>query len=159
MRRTEREIKDRAAILNIMKKCDVCRLALNDEGYPYILPLNFGMEATEENIILYFHGAIEGKKYELIQKDSRASFEMDCSHRLVIGRESCACTMEYESVIGRGIIEILSEEEKSRALRILMQHYYKEDLPISQAMTKKTAVMKLTVEKVTGKGHVKRNEA
>ena len=60
MRRSDREITDRNEILGVMEKCDVCRLALNDAeyGYPYILPLNFGMKADGEQIVLYFHGAL-----------------------------------------------------------------------------------------------------
>ena len=65
-----------------MKKCDVCRVALNNDGYPYILPLNFGKDIKDDKIELYFHRAIEGTKYELIKKDNRASFEMNCEHKL-----------------------------------------------------------------------------
>ena len=36
-------------IVRIMEKCDVCRIALNNNGYPYILPLNFGMK-VENNV-------------------------------------------------------------------------------------------------------------
>lgn len=34
----------------------------------------------------------------LIRKDVRASFEMGCSHRLVLSEkeDGCQCTMEYE---------------------------------------------------------------
>ena len=71
MRRSNREITDRNEILQVMERCDVCRLALNDGEYPYILPLNFGMEQAGEQIILYFHGATEGKKLDLIAKDPR----------------------------------------------------------------------------------------
>ena len=151
MRRSDREITDRNEMIDVMKRCDVCRLALNDEGYPYILPLNFGMEIIGEKIILYFHGAAEGKKYELIAKDNRASFEMDCSHRLVTDVEKGSCTMGYESVIGRGKIEILSEEEKFDALYILMKHYHKDDFPFNKSMIPRTTVMKLVVENVSGK--------
>ena len=57
MRRKDREVTDLSEIIEIMKNCDVCRLALNDDGFPYILPLNFGMavssllrrQRTEEN--------------------------------------------------------------------------------------------------------------
>ena len=80
MRRNDREITEFSEMTDVMKRCDVCRLALNDEdGYPYLLPLNFGMEETDGRVTLYFHGAKEGKKYDLIRKDVRASFEMDCS--------------------------------------------------------------------------------
>jgi len=54
MRRKDREVTD---LSEIMKNCDVCRLALNDDGFPYILPLNFGMAVNGEKITLYFHSA------------------------------------------------------------------------------------------------------
>ena len=155
MRRSDREIKDIDEIIKVIEKCDVCRLALNDDGYPYILPLNFGMQVTNGKITLYFHGATEGKKYELIEKDKRASFEMDCSHRLVTDIDRGNCTMEYESVIGKGMIEILSEEEKYDALCILMKHYHKEDFPFNKAVIPETTVMKLVVENITGKVRMK----
>ena len=63
MRRHDREITAPDEIIEVMKKCDVCRLALNDAGgYPYILPLNFGMTTDNGKIELYFHGAKEGTK-------------------------------------------------------------------------------------------------
>ena len=151
MRRSDREITDRNEMIEVMKRCDVCRLALNDEGYPYILPLNFGMEADEENIVLYFHGAVKGRKYELIEKDNRASFEMDCAHRLVVDEERGHCTMEYESVIGRGRVEMVPEEEKREALRSLMKQYHPENVNFDERAMPRTGVFKLTVEEMTGK--------
>ena len=57
MRRSDREVKDFDGIIRIMEKCDVCRIALNNNGYPYILPLNFGMKVDNNIVELYFHGA------------------------------------------------------------------------------------------------------
>ncbi len=158
MRRSDREIKNFEDILQVMRKCDVCRLGLNDDGYPYILPLNFGMEVSDNKITLYFHGAMDGKKYGLIQKDNRASFEMDCSHRLVTDADRGSCTMEYESVIGRGHIEFIDEEEKYNALCILMEHYHQEEFPFNKSVMQRTTVFKLTVENVTGKVRMKKND-
>lgn len=151
MRRSDREITDRNEMIEVMRRCDVCRLALNDEGYPYILPLNFGMEVTEEKIVLYFHGAMEGRKYGLIERDNRASFEMDCAHRLVMDEERGHCTMEYESVIGQGKLTIVSEEEKEAALERLMRQYRPENAGFNKAAIPRTTVLKLTVEAMTGK--------
>lgn len=156
MRRNDREIKEFKDIIRVMEKCDVCRLALNDKDYPYILPLNFGMQVDDGQITLYFHGANEGKKYELIGKDNRAGFEMDCSHKLVTDFSDGNCTMEYESVIGHGKIEIVPEDEKYEALCILMKHYHKEDFPFNQAVIPRTTVFKLIVEQVTGKRRMKK---
>ena len=110
MRRHDREITDKNEILEIMNRCDVCRLAFNDGDYPYILPLNFGLEEKDGHIILYFHSALEGYKSELIKRDNRVSFEMDCKHELKYDDEKGYCTMAYESVIGRGRIEVLPDE-------------------------------------------------
>lgn len=151
MRRSDREITDKKEMIEIINRCDVCRLALNDGDYPYIIPLNFGMDIEGEQIIFYFHGATEGKKYELIRKDNRATFEMDCSHQLVMDDEKMSCTMKYESVIGRGRVEIVPEEEKMKGLKILMRQYHQEEFPFGTAIVPKTNVFRLIVEEMTGK--------
>ena len=158
MRRSDREVKDFEDIVAIMEECDVCRIALNNNGYPYIVPLNFGMCIKENKIELYFHGAMEGTKYDLIEKDNRASFEMDCEHKLVTEIERGSCTMEYKSVIGQGYIEMLSDDEKYNALCILMKHYHQEDFPFNKSVMPHTKVFKLVVEKVTGKVRMKKND-
>lgn len=155
MRRKDREVKESEEILSIMEKCDVVRLALNDGGYPYILPLNFGIDIKDDKIELYFHGAIEGKKYDLIKKDNRAGFEMDCGHELVTDSVSGSCTMNYESVIGRGHIEMIPDNEKFYALNILMKHYHKEEFAFNKAVMPRTKVFKLVVENITGKRRIK----
>lgn len=151
MRRSDREVTEFKDIVAIMEKCDVCRIALNNNGYPYIVPLNFGMCVQDDKIELYFHGAMEGTKYDLIERDNRVSFEMDRGHKLVTELERGSCTMEYESVIGQGHIEMLSDDEKYNALCILMKHYHQEEFPFDKAVMPSTKVFKLVVEKVTGK--------
>lgn len=138
MRRNDREITEFSEMTDVMKRCDVCRLALNDEdGYPYLLLLNFGMEETDGRVTLYFHGAKEGKKYDLIRKDVRASFEMDCSHRLV-----------------------LSDAEKQKALNLLMKQYYPdrtENFVFRPEVVAMTEIFCLKVEHMTGKKRFKKS--
>lgn len=157
MRRNDREVTELHDIIGIMKSCDVCRLALHDEGYPYILPLNFGMAVNGDKITLYFHSALEGYKVGLIKNDNRASFEMDCKHQLQYFADKGYCTMAYESVIGRGRLRILSDEEKLPALKLLMAHYHNgADMPFGTAAVSRTLVYALDVESVTGKRKVPR---
>jgi len=157
MRRHDREVTDFEDLLDIIKKCDVCRLALNDEGYPYILPLNFGYEVKEGVLELYFHGALEGTKYALMERDPRASFELDCCHSLKYDAERKHCTMEYESVIGRGHIEFIPDEQKFSTLCIIMRQYHEDPTAFNPAAMPRTRVFKLVVESITGK--VKRKPA
>ena len=156
MRKSNREIKDVNELLEVMKHCDVCRIALNDNGYPYILPLNFGFEVLDGNIKLYFHSAIEGYKWEVIARDNRASFEMDCEHELQYFEEQGYCTMAYESVIGRGRITELNEIEKAGALQKIMDHYHIENSYYNPAAISRTRVYVLTVESMTGKRKIKK---
>ncbi len=151
MRRKDREITDFDEIIAVIKSCDACRIALNDEDYPYIVPLNFGLDVQGEQIYLYFHSALVGKKIDLIKKDNRASFVMDCEHNFILYEERMSCTMGYASVMGRGTIEFLPEEEKFEALKILMRQYHAEDFAFNEKMMKATAVWKMTVTEVSGK--------
>ena len=152
MRRTDREVTDFADLVRIIERCDVCRLAFSDGDYPYIVPLNFGLELDGGQAVLYFHSALEGKKLELIRQYGRASFEMDCGHELALNEQAERCTMNYESVIGRGRVMIVPDEEKKHGLDILMHHYRPEDdFRYGTAAIPRTAVIKLVVEEMTGK--------
>ena len=135
MRRTDREITDRQELLDVMARCDVCRLALNDEsGYPYVVPLNFGMEERDGTLYLLFHGAMTGTKYDRMERDSRATFEMDCGHMLCRGR-----------------LETVPEAEREAALQCLMAHYGRPDFAFDRASVAHTRVFRLAVESMTGK--------
>ena len=152
MRRKDREVTDRNEIIEIMRRCDVCRLAIHDEGYPYIVPLNFGLLVDEESMTLVFHSALEGTKLDLLKIDNRVSFEMDCQHQLQYFEEKGYCTMAYESVIGRGRITFLEGEEKIRCLQAIMEQYHhRKDVYFNPATVERTAVYVLQVESVTGK--------
>ena len=150
MRRQDREVTDPGEIVAIMEKCEVLHLALNAEPVPYLLPVNFGMEP--DGWKLYFHGAMDGTKYGLIQRDNRASFEMDCTQGLVLDEGSHSCTMNYESVIGWGCLtEITAEDEKRRALDLLMAHYHGEGFEYDPAPMGFTRVFCLEVKERTAK--------
>lgn len=151
MRRNDREIKDFDKILQIMRQCDSCVLALNDDGFPYMVPLNFGMDIEDGQLYLYFHCAMQGKKLDLIRKDNRATFEMDCDHNFILYDERMSCTMGYSSVVGHGIIEFVEEEKKYEALKILMRQYHAEDFQFNKDMIKVTTVLKMKVLDITGK--------
>lgn len=151
MRRKDREIKDFDKILQIMRQCDSCVLALNDDGFPYMVPLNFGMDIEDGQLYLYFHCAMQGKKLDLIRKDNRATFEMDCDHNFILYDERMSFTMGYSSVVGHGIIEFVEEEKKYEALKILMRQYHAEDFQFNKDMIKVTTVLKMKVLDITGK--------
>jgi len=153
MRRSDREITNKPEIIEIIKKCDVCRLAFSENNVPYIVPANFGYEYTDGKLSLYFHGANEGKKHDIIRKNPIACFEMDCSHKLIEADEACDYSMEYESVIGSGKIHYCTvKSEKVHALKQLMKQYAKnKEFTFPDHILESVTVYKLEVIDFTGK--------
>lgn len=151
MRRKDREITDFNEIMKIIDKCDTCRLALIDEEYPYIVPLNFGVDVVDGQVYFYFHSANQGKKLDLMRKNPKATFEMDCEHRIILYKERMSCTMGYASVIGHGTIEFVDDENKFNALKILMRHYHSEAFQFNTDLMKATTVFCLKVQDMVGK--------
>jgi nitroimidazol reductase NimA-like FMN-containing flavoprotein (pyridoxamine 5'-phosphate oxidase superfamily) len=152
MRRKDREITDTAEIMAVIKKCSVCRVAFFDEGYPYIVPMNFGASLDGDEPSLYFHCANAGKKLELLRINNKVGFEMDCSHALILDDTACNSTMEFESVCGNGALEILGENEKVEGLTYIMRQYSpKTEFTFDGKYLKAVTVLKLKVNRLTGK--------
>ncbi len=157
MRRKDREITDRLKIIDIIEKCDVCRLGLSMNNEPYIVPMNFGYEYIDEKITMYFHGAKEGKKHDIIAENASACIEMDCSHKLIESDLGERYTMEYESVICYGSIEYCNTyEQKKNALNIIMKHYAKDKVfDFSEQVINMTTLFKVEVTEVTAKRNIR----
>lgn len=152
MRRKDREIVDHKELLAIMRKCDSCSVAFFDEEFPYIIPLNFGVTYIDDKFNLYFHGAREGKKLELLQLNNHVAFEMSGSHKLLIGDKACDTTMEFESVCGNGTMEIVAEGEKRKALIAIMNQYQnKEQHEFDDRAVNAVTVLSLEVKSISGK--------
>ena len=148
MRRKEKEITEKAAIEAIIKKSLVCRLALSDNNSPYIVPLCFGYKDK----VLYFHGSQKGKKIDIIKKNQKVCFEFDTNTEIVKAEDVCRWSMRYRSVIGFGKAVLLEDlDEKRKALNIIMSQYSDRTFQFDDAILKKTAVIKLEIESMTGK--------
>ncbi|MDR0386546.1 MAG: pyridoxamine 5'-phosphate oxidase family protein [Treponema sp.] len=154
MRRKDREVTGIEDMLGIIRECKVCRLGMADDGVPYVVPLNFGYEYRDELLTLYFHGAREGKKIDILRKNNRVCFEMDTGHQLTREETACAYGFNYASIIGLGTVEFLEEDaEKIRGLNLIMKHQTGEDrnFEYGEAGLRAVAVYRLRAEAFTGK--------
>lgn len=156
MRRKDREVSKPEDILDILKRCDFLHLGLCSENKPYIVPMNFGYEKTEGKLFIYLHGAKEGKKSEMIDKNPNVCFEAECSYKTLKAEKACGWSAEYESVMGEGIIEKLGyDAEKKHALDIIMQHYDFPGIPeYPPQMLLDTMILRIEVLSITGKRHL-----
>lgn len=157
MRRKDREITDHKKIEEIIRDCHCCRLGFNgDDGAVYIVPLSFGYVCEDETDRLYFHSAKEGRKLDLIRKNSRVGFELDTNYQLNEAEIACGYSARFQSVIGTGTVRILTEpEEKRRGLQALMDHTAgPRAWEFSEEMLEAVCVFELTVESMACKEHV-----
>ena len=148
MRRKEKEITDINEIESIIQKSQVCRLAVADEGLPYIVPLCFGYK----NKMLYFHSAKEGQKIDILRRNRQVCFEFDIDARVRSGKTACAWGMGYKSVIGYGTASLVEDpEEKQKALDIIMRQYSEGEFEYSAKNLAEMLVIKVDVSAMTGK--------
>jgi nitroimidazol reductase NimA-like FMN-containing flavoprotein (pyridoxamine 5'-phosphate oxidase superfamily) len=155
MRRKDREIADIDGKLKIIDGNRVCRLALSDDGQPYIVPLNYGYSFDDGALTLYFHSACEGRKLEIIKRNNRACFEIDGGGILVEGERPCSYGCVFESIVGTGRIVLLSTAaEKEDGLNSLMRHQTGKDelYHFDEKMMERVVVYKMVVEEFAGKG-------
>ena len=142
------KITDIAEIERIIKKATHCRIGLVDNDEPYIIPVSFGYERNA----LYFHGALQGRKVELIKKNNKICFEIDTDVEVVKAEEACSWTMKYRSVIGVGKACILEkDEEKSHGLRVIMRRYAEGDFGIPEEKLDSVLVVRIDIESITGR--------
>ncbi len=156
MRRAERQVRDEKEIRYILDRCQVCRLAMVEEGIPYILPLSFGYCLEQGRLQLYFHSAREGRKIRLLRQTPRVGFEMDCGHSLLKGDTACSHSFAYASVIGQGRAAFLEDPlQKASGLQIIMrQQTGQADWPeLYEQDLSKVAVFTVTADRFSVKAN------
>ena len=149
MRRKDRQVTDWQEICAILDACQVLHLGLQGADGPYVVPLSFGWEEQAGQIVLYFHGASAGKKAALLEAQPLVCIE--CARFFQYIQVKGGVTVAYESVIGRGRLEPVPEEEREAALQCLMAHYGRPDFAFDRASVAHTRVFRLAVESMTGK--------
>ncbi len=136
------------AIEAIISQASVCRLAMFDGVTPYIVPLCFGYRDD----VLYFHGSLKSRKYDLIRKAPKVCFEFDILAEAIPAPNPCDWDMRYRSVVGFGDASMVEEmEAKRQALSIIAQQYAKPPTTFSDAKVRATAVFKVIIASMTGK--------
>ena len=153
MRRKDREITDIKEIESIINQATVCRVGLSLNEKPYVFPINFGYLDS----VLYLHGAKRGKKIDIIKQNNHACFEIDIETQVILDlKESSKSTCLYKSVIGFGKAYLVeNEQEKIKALDIIMQHYSGDDQYHGNYEKTLNAVqiIKIVIESMTGKSN------
>ena len=159
MRRQDREIKDPSVILDIIISLPIGHLAMNDAGKPYGVTMNYLSKLdVDRNSVLFFHGAKEGRKAEILTRDPHVYFfaERDDGPKVIVRPNGTkSVTNLYVSVAGEGVMEQVEDASEKRRVLLAMANVFSdepfESLP--DAVVEMTAVWKLVLHGVTGKSN------
>lgn len=143
-------IENREEIDKIIKTCRTCFLAMSDDGFPYVLPMNFALDG--ETVIL--HSAQSGRMWETIKKNPNVCINW------IVGEElkwqdvkvGCSYRVKSKSVLVEGKVDIVEDfDEKTRCLKLLMGQYSDRDFKFSKPAVVNVGIIKVAIKKLSAK--------
>ncbi len=154
MRRKDRQISKKEEIIEIIKNASTVTIGLNDNGLPYMVPVNHCYYSKNDKDFIAFHGAREGKKHDLINQTNKASFLIyhDDGVSEGLGFET---TNYYRSIMGSGKIEVVEDFKiKQEVLSNLLKRFgVNEELKFTDRLLEMTAVMLVEIEELSAKAN------
>ena len=148
----EREVTDINEIKEILDKSMIVHIGMVDDGEPYIVPMNYGYTLEEGELCIFLHGATVGRKLDIIKKNPKVFFEMECDVEPFEGKVACQYGTTYASVMGLGTAEILEKaEDKIDGLTKFMKTQTGKDFAFDEKMVSIVSVIKITAKDFTAK--------
>ncbi|NDV67816.1 pyridoxamine 5'-phosphate oxidase family protein [Dysgonomonas sp. 25] len=152
VRRQNRILDDDKRIEELLVSAEYGFLSvgITENGYSYGIPFSYAYD--KESNVLYFHCAPEGQKLDILQHNNKVSF-------CIVGVTKPVAkqfTTLYESVIVFGKASVgLSDEEKRKALRLLVKKYSAGYEELGETYMEKswnrTETFKIDIEHITAK--------
>jgi hypothetical protein len=93
-----------------------------------------------------------GKKIDLLKRNPKVGFEIEGGHDLYTHEISCRWTTHYQSIIGQGTLELISDfDGKKAGLDIIMEHHGKMDNHYNDKAIEQVQILKLSIDSLSGK--------
>jgi nitroimidazol reductase NimA-like FMN-containing flavoprotein (pyridoxamine 5'-phosphate oxidase superfamily) len=158
MRRPMLQCDDEAKISAFLSSALTGYLGLADGNEPYVVPLNF----VWWNDAIYVHGAEEGRKMEVLKRNSRVCFTVSENFGTMVHPVPAKTDTGYMSVMVFGEAKIVSDlEEATAAMQRLLDKYVPGyfSSPLSKhhvesyrsSMGSRTVVIKIVPHTMTAK--------
>lgn len=134
----------------LLDHCMFATLSLaGEDGAPYGVPIS----PARKGRCLYFHCAQRGRKVETMRVNPRVSLSCVGKAEVLPGKFDIG----FQSAVVSGTAgEVLDEEEKVEALRLICEKYCPADMGEFQRVLDqylpRTAIWKITMDSITTKG-------
>ena len=114
--------------------------------------MNYGYTKENGKLVMYLHSAVRGKKLDMIRRNPKVFFEIDCDLVPFESELPCQYGLAYSSVMGKGIARIVDDvEEKKKAMSILMKTQTGKDFTFEDRLVSIVAVIRIDVDAYTAK--------
>lgn len=157
--RREYAVTDAQEIIGILDRGKIVHVGMVDEGKPYVVPMNYGYEFENRELVLYLHGATAGRKLDILRAQPHVFIEIDTDIVAFDGKLACQYGVSYSSIMGEGVAQIVENmDEKKHGLTVLMKTQVGKDFVFTDKMANVVAVIKIRVADFTAKRRPLRDE-
>ena len=145
-------ITDQEEIDQIILSCEQCFVGISEkDGSPYVFPMNF---AYADGVII-LHSGPHGKHLQLLETDNRVCVTFCTENNKILYQHpdvACSYSMQSKSVLCKGKIEFVeNQEEKERLIKLFMRHYTDREFKISAPAIRNVKVWIMKPETITAK--------
>jgi nitroimidazol reductase NimA-like FMN-containing flavoprotein (pyridoxamine 5'-phosphate oxidase superfamily) len=143
-------INNREEIDKIILAGKTCWLAMSDNDFPYVLPMNFALDGN--SVIL--HSAQSGRMWETLKKNQNVCINWTLGEELKWQdvRVGCSYRVKSKSVLVEGKVEFVDDfDEKTRCLNLLMSQYSDREFKFSKPSVENVGIIKVAMNKITAK--------
>lgn len=148
----EYRITDTNEIKRILDSTKIVHVGMVDEDGPYVVPLNYGYVMEDDQLVLYVHGSVKGRKIDAMRNNPDVFIEITSDVQQFEGKLACQYGTSYYCVMGKGKAEILEDvEDKKSGLSIFMKSHTGKDFEFNEKMVSMVSVIRITVPNYTAK--------
>ncbi len=145
------DIHNNEEITAIIKSCKTCFVGMADEnGQPYVLPMNFGYGNGE--IIL--HSAPSGRMIDILHQNPKVCVTFLQGEELCWMHEHMACSyrVKSKSILVEGTVRFVTDyEEKEQYLHRMMKQYSDRTFKFNSPAVKNVAIMVVKADNLSAK--------
>jgi nitroimidazol reductase NimA-like FMN-containing flavoprotein (pyridoxamine 5'-phosphate oxidase superfamily) len=143
-------IENREEIDKVIRECKTCYLAMSENGFPYVLPMNFALE----NSSVILHSAQSGRMWETLKKNPNVCINWTLGEEIKWQNVTVGCSyrVQSKSVLVEGKVEFVDDfDEKTRCLELLMSQYSDREFKFNKPAVENVGIIKVAIEKISAK--------
>ncbi len=142
---------DQTFIDAVIARCEICFAGVVDEeGLPYVVPMNFGYH----NGIFYLHSAPEGRIIRALEIKNHICLTFNEGQELAFQHPKVACSyrMKAKSIVAEGKVTFVEDmDEKRLALNYTMGQYSDKHFEYSEPAVRNVKIWRIDVNNIVCK--------